>query len=370
MPKRIFTIEAINKRLKETGVQLEQRGNKLSLRATLPARVGTGRKQARVSLNLSALVPLELEQAEAKAWELAAQKAQGRFRWEDWSQEKAELERMTAADWVEKYRVYRASQGVNNDNWKRHYWTTYKKLPIGQPLTEANILGVVLQSVPNSRTRKHDCMRLKNLAEYAELAVNLAPYLGNYSPKKTKPRELPADEEIVRARERFLVGRIRIEARRWQNAYSLMACYGLRPHEVFYCEVDSLPPHACNISEGKTGSRTAMPLYPEWAVEWKLWEVELPQTVAQTHWSCGQKVCNAMQRYIDFPPYNLRHCYALRGSVKFKIPIRVMAGMMGHTPEIHLATYSKYLKDSQALEVYLAIAEKEDRPKPPTSQQL
>ncbi len=367
MPKRILTIDAINERLKETGIQVEQRGSKLSLRATLPTRVGTGRKQARISLNLSALVPLELEQAEAKAWELAAQKAQGKFHWEDWSQEKTNLERMTAADWVEKYRVHRASQGVNNDNWKQHYWVVYKKLPLSELLTEASMLGVVLQSVPNSRTRKYDCMRLKNLADFAEVAVNLTPYLGNYSPRRTKPRELPSDEEIVKAREDFLRGRTRVEARRWQNAFSLMACYGLRPHEVFYCEVDSKAPHACKILEGKTGGRTAMPLYPEWAAEWKLWEVELPQTVAQTHWSCGQKVCNAMQRYICFPSYNLRHAYALRGSVKFKIPIRVMAGLMGHTPEIHLATYSKYLKDSEALEVYLAIAKKEDRPKPPAS---
>ena len=39
-----------------------------------------------------------------------------------------------------------------------------------------------------------------------------------------------------------------------------MACYGLRPDEVFYCEVDPNPPHACKVFEGKTGSRTVMPL--------------------------------------------------------------------------------------------------------------
>lgn len=110
-----------------------------------------------------------------------------------------------------------------------------------------------------------------------------------------------------------------------------------------------------------------MPLFPEWADEWKLWEVNLPETVAQTHWYRGQKVCNAMQRYIEFPPYNLRHAYAIRGSIKFKIPIRIMAVMMGHSPEIHLSTYSKYLKDAESLEIYLAITEREDRPKPPTN---
>ncbi len=113
---------------------------------------GSGCKQARILLNLSALVPLELKQAEAKAWELAAQKAQGRFRWEDWNHQKVKLERMTAADWIEKYRLHRDRQGMDEDTWKRHYWAVYKKLPLDQLLTETNILEAVLQSAPNSRT--------------------------------------------------------------------------------------------------------------------------------------------------------------------------------------------------------------------------
>lgn len=365
MPKRLLTPEAINQRLKPTGIYLEVRGNKLSLRATLPVKNGTGRKQARIPLNLSALVPLDLEQAEARAWELAAQKAQDKFRWEDWSQQ-VKLEQMNARDWVEKYRLSRSSQGVDDDSWKYYYWTTYKKLFLEEPLTEVNILGAVLRSQPNSQTRKYDCMRLNQLAKFAGVVVDLNEYRGNYSHKKTKPRQLPTDEEIVKVRESFSLKQ-RVEARRWQNAYSLMACYGVRPCEVLSCEVDPNPPYACKVARGKTGQRTVMPLYPEWAVQWRLWDIELPQTVAVTNKARGKKVCEAMQRYIGFPSYNLRHAYAIRGSVKFKIPVRIMAEMMGHDPEVHLATYSRYLKDSEALEVYLAATQKQDRPLPPST---
>ncbi len=86
---------------------------------------------------------MELEQAEAKAWELVAQKAQGRFRWQDWNQEKVKLGRMTAADRVEKYRLHRVSQGMDEDTWKRPYWIADKKLSLDRLLTETNILEVV-----------------------------------------------------------------------------------------------------------------------------------------------------------------------------------------------------------------------------------
>jgi hypothetical protein len=149
---------------------------------------------------------------------------------------------MIAADWIEKYRLHRVSQGMDEDTWKRHYWAAYKKLPLDQLLTETNILEAVLQSAPNSRTRKYDCIRINSLTEFTGVAVNLDADRGNYSPRKAKPRELPTDEEIIRVRENFLKGRVRVEAWRWQNVYSLMACYGLRPDEVFYCEVDPNPP--------------------------------------------------------------------------------------------------------------------------------
>jgi len=143
---------------------------------------------------------------------------------------------MTAAGWVERYRC-RGESGVNNDNWKRHYWQ-YKSCRLGE-LIEASIPGVVLHRYSNSRTRKYDCMRLKNLATSAEVAVNLSIFR-SYSPRKTKLRELPIDEEIVKAREDFLKGRTR-EARRWQN-FQFDGLLRTRPHEVFYQKLTSYHP--------------------------------------------------------------------------------------------------------------------------------
>ena len=71
MPKKLLTLNAINERLAETGIRLYQRGSKLYLRATLPNKNGQpGEKQQWISLGFG-LTPLELEQAEAKGWELS-----------------------------------------------------------------------------------------------------------------------------------------------------------------------------------------------------------------------------------------------------------------------------------------------------------
>jgi integrase len=49
---------------------------------------------------------------------------------------------------------------------------------------------------------------------------------------------------------------------------------------------------------------------------------------------------------IDFVAYDLRHAYALRGTVQNKISLPVMARMMGHAPQIHLETYNAWIKDA------------------------
>jgi integrase len=366
MAKRIWTIEAINQRLKETGIQLEQRGKKISLRATLPAKCGDGRRQDRIPLGLSALVPLELEMAEAKAWELAAQKAQGRFRWEDWVQ-REKIEGLTSGDWVERYRQHRVSRGMKPETWKDYAWITYKKLALDQVLNEASLLAVATKSPPNSWIRKQDCLNLQRLAEFAGLSVDLTPYKGNYSSRHCQ-RDLPTDEAIVTGREAFLTERSRIRAAtyRWQYAYGLMACYGLRPHEVFFARVNPEPPHECRVSEGKTGPRTVVPFYPEWAVDWQLWDGADFQANGELYRRLGNKVCMAMLRYIDFPPYNLRHAYAIRGCVRFGTPTRIMASYMGHSHEEFVRTYTKFLSESEAMDVYLTLLGREDRPKPPS----
>ncbi len=78
-----------------------------------------------------------------------------------------------------------------------------------------------------------------------------------------------------------------------------------------------------------------MPLYPEWATDWKPWEGELPTVTAKDHAIFGERTARAFKRLgIPFTPYNLRHAWNIRGSVVFKVPVAVMAQMAGHSPEV------------------------------------
>jgi len=49
----------------------------------------------------------------------------------------------------------------------------------------------------------------------------------------------------------------------WQWAYGMMACYGLRNHELFYLDCDRLP--LLVVKDGsKTGYHRVHPFFPEW----------------------------------------------------------------------------------------------------------
>ncbi|MEM6716600.1 MAG: hypothetical protein AAGD09_21015 [Cyanobacteria bacterium P01_F01_bin.56] len=73
-------------------------------------------------------------------------------------------------------------------------------------------------------------------------------------------REIPSDEDIIRYRNE-------LENPAWQWVYGVMACYGLRNHEVFYLDLSEFPVVRV-LDDTKTGAREVWPCYPEWATEW------------------------------------------------------------------------------------------------------
>lgn len=81
-----YDLDSVNKRLKDarTGFQVWQRGNRLSLRGTLPPKPGVkqdGSYQQTIALGVYAN-PAGFEFAEAKAHELSSLIAQHRFTWQ------------------------------------------------------------------------------------------------------------------------------------------------------------------------------------------------------------------------------------------------------------------------------------------------
>jgi integrase len=372
-------IAKVNQRLKaaQLGLQLERRGQKLSLRGTLPPRPGSHRLRAyqqRVSLNLPA-TPAGLKQAEQEAKIIAAQLIQNSFDWQQYLPV-AGGGRLHQMDLTQKLAAFKhhflqqgsevAQAASRQTTWDAAYMPYLRKL---EAITQAHpnlnlpeaIYATVQATRANSRSRQICCTALSGFAEFLhlELPISLKTYWGTYSPSQTQTRHLPSDQEIVDA---FA----QIPNPTWQFVYGVMATYGLRNHEVFFCDYSALtsgePEAVIEVLEtSKTGSHAVWPFYPEWVTQFNLRQVNLPAVntdLSQTTLRrIGQQVNCQFRRYqIPFSPYDLRHAWAVR-TIHFGLPDTVAARMMGHSVSIHNRTYHRWitLRDQrQAVETALS----------------
>jgi integrase len=131
-----------------------------------------------------------------------------------------------------------------------------------------------------------------------------------------------------------------------------MATYGLRNHEVFFCDYSALAENqgqsAIEVLETtKTGHHTVWPFYPEWIETFNLRQVRLPNITTDlsrtTLQRIGQTVSTQFRRYeLPFTPYDLRHAWAVR-TIHFGLSDTVAARMMGHSVAIHTRTYHRWI---------------------------
>lgn len=371
-----LTVEAVNERLRlaRVGVFIEQKGKRLYLRATLPPKPGaknTKPHQQYISLQIYAN-PAGLERAEAEARKIGALLACKEFDWVPYLR-RTSKDVVTCKDWVEKFKKYCLSTNLQSDDavkadllWrKRYYNPALKWLPENAELTPSALITVAQRSKPNSRSRQVACQVLQQLAKFAEVEVDLKPYIGNYSPKKAV-RDIPTDGEIVSAIDNFTLPT-------WRCLYALMATYGLRDHEVFFTDMEWRESGAgervlvARVRDGKTGAREVYPFYPEWVQRWELWDVKLPRLTARIHQDYGERISRAFKRAeMPFTPYDLRHAYAIRISVVFKLPVAVAAAYMGHSPTVHWQTYNRWISQEQHQRVYEEILQNQNRPQAPS----
>lgn len=81
--------------------------------------------------------------------------------------------------------------------------------------------------------------------------------------------------------------------------------------------------------------------------------MELPRITAEKNKELGSRVGHQFTRYaIPFPAYNLRHCYAVRCSITYQMPVAIAAKMMGHSAAIHQNTYLRHLKETTVDEIF------------------
>ena len=362
--KLFLYLKACNQVLKQnnTGITIFKRGSKLSLRGMLPCKSGKGKSQQTISLGIYANTA-GIKRAKLEAQKLGAAIALGEFSWNDY--DKTDSVSGTSEYWINRFETDYFSKRDRNPKsettWK-DYQKIFKKLPQDKLLTVDLLMGVILSTKPDTRTRQKACTYINALANFAGIEINTSDYAGNYSIESLELRNIPTDKQIVEMRSRiFNPG--------WKYAFSLMAAYGLRNYELFYCDLNSLKksPGHLRIVESKRNKkreRFIWCLYPEWWEQWQLGNSDcFPQVSGRTNSDLGDRVNKAFRRYGIIKPYNLRHAWAIR-SIGF-IPVELAAPMMDHTVDEHVRTYHRWIDRHHYDRMYQLMMCRQDRPMPP-----
>ena len=391
-----------NQGLAESGTswRLEIRGQRLGLRGPLPPRPGSSQSNTtiqRLSLGLRASEDA-VQEALAHLHQVQLQLRLGTFRWQDWQRspsrpterppgQKDDVQRGGDAagpepsdsllNALESFREAfhqdprrRRSPSGARSTWRSAYQPYLRRLraigeQAGQDLDSA-LLTTVLESYPiASRSRQQCALVLGALAKH--LALPLPPdwqELGRgYGLHAARFRPLPSDAQILQVLDL-------IPNPQWRLVYGLMATYGLRNHEVFFCDVSALGPGGDRVVRvlptSKTGEHQVWPFQPEWVEHFALERLALERRALPSVTTdlrvtslrtVGQRVSEQFRRY-DLPltPYDLRHAWAVR-TIHIGLPDTVAARMMGHSVGIHNRTYHHWITrrdQQQAVDAALA----------------
>lgn len=224
----------------------------------------------------------------------------------------------------------------------------------------------VLESYePGSSSRQQCGVALAALARHGGLPLppDWAARAGGYGLHAARFRRLPSDAQILQWLEL-------IPNPAWRLAYGLMATYGLRNHEVFFCDLSSLAPGGDRVirvlPSSKTGEHQVWPFQPDWVERFGLERLgESPELLPAvrtdlrrtTLQQVGRRVAEQFRRYqLPITPYDLRHAWAVR-TIHIGLPDTVAARMMGHSVAIHTRTYHHWITrrdQQQAVDAALA----------------
>lgn len=359
-------LHKVNQRFKAArlGLALERRGETLVLRGTLPPRPNSDRQrpyQQRIPLGLPA-TKAGLKQAEQEAKIIAARLLERTFDWHHYLQlpgqclASADLAAQIAAFeqfYRRQYQDHPDRHGASiHTTWIKTYAPYLRKLQATcdrRPhlsLPEA-IVATVKSTPAHSRSRQVCCTALDAFAEFLHItpAHPLKDLAGSYGNHRTQRRNLPTDAMILDWYDA-------IPNPQWQFVYGVMATYGLRNHEVFFCDYGGLQNGDLDapievLETTKTGSHDVWPFPAEWVERFNLAEVRLPALETNlnktTLQRVGQQVSLQFRRYgIPFTPYDLRHAWAVR-TILLGLPDTVAARMMGHSVAMHNRTYHRWI---------------------------
>ncbi|MDM7953333.1 MAG: site-specific integrase [Cyanobium sp. CZS 25K] len=382
-----------------TGLRLEIRQRRLGLRGPLPCPNGTAaRPVQRISLGLpttTAGVAAALDQLA----QVRESVEQGSFAWDHWRRRPAAappppLETTIPADSPADVSAVEAA-GVrpllagfeaaffadprrrrrpagSRSTWSGAYRPYLRRLvevaasTHGAAAVDAPLLERVLETYPlASRSRQQCGIALGALARHLQLPLpdDWSERSGGYGLHVARFRGLPSDARILELA-------AAIPNPRWRLAYGLMATYGLRNHEVFFCDLSALAPGGDRVLRvlptSKTGEHQVWPFQPDWVERFGLEGLaeagaELPRVCTDlrrtTLQQVGRRVAEQFRRYgLPITPYDLRHAWAVR-TIHIGLPDTVAARMMGHSVAIHTRTYHHWITrrdQQQAVDTALA----------------
>ena len=371
-------------------LRIERRRERLGLRGPLPDRGGApGFSVQRISLGLPAS-EAGLAEAGRQLRLVLAELQRQQFDWQRWGRPsrptrppangeaetarpcsglEQQLERFEQAFFADPAR--RRNPAGSRTTWTAAYRPYLRRLVRTASTGDAQratpaLLDQVLESYPlGSRSRQQCGTALAALAQHLELPLpaDWRQRATGYGLHRAQFRQLPSDGRILELLEQ-------IPNPGWRLAYGLMATYGLRNHEVFFCDLSALAPGGDRVIRvlptSKTGEHQVWPFQPEWVERFELERLgrdpgllppvrtDLSRTTLQ---QAGRRVAEQFRRYgLPITPYDLRHAWAVR-TIHVGLPDTVAARMMGHSVAIHTRTYHHWITrrdQQQAVDAALA----------------
>ena len=347
-------------------LRIEKRGEKLNIRGSLPSKEDKNNfKIQRIALGIKADIS-GLEEAKKKLQLINLQLELNQFDWINWMGNpnkkgiKNDFEFPNRLNQFEEF-FFKESKNeylssTRKTTWRSSYKPYIKRILYIYEICDNEDLEKIFQKTlesykEGSRSRKQCATSLSVLAKFLDIKLpeNWKLNSKGYGLNKAGFRDLPTDELIEKLWEK-------IPNKSWKFVFGLMATYGLRNHEVFFCDLSSLTNFGDKIIRvlptTKTGEHQVWPFHPEWVEKFELLKLgEDPELLPNinrdlkftTLQNIGKKTTDQFKRYsLQIKPYDLRHAWAVR-TIFYDLPDTVAARMMGHSVSLHTQTYHHWI---------------------------
>jgi len=361
-------INVLNKKflIKGSKLKIEKRGSKLNIRGSLPSKENKSiQKIQRISLGIDA-DNYGLIEAEKKLQLINLQLELDQFDWRNWITSATREENKTYDFFIKKISEFEKKffqeyknhylNSARKSTWNSSYKPYIKRMiSIYRENHHKEIDYIFLNTLKSyeegSRSRKQCGTSLNVFADFLELKLpsEWKSLSRGYGIQKASFRNLPDDNLIEE-----LWGKIPNKS--WRYVFGLMATYGLRNHEVFFCDLNALKNGGDKILRilptSKTGEHQVWPFHPKWVELFDLSSLgdnptllpkinrDLSETTLQ---NIGKRVTDQFSRYsLNIRPYDLRHAWAVR-TIFYDLSDTVAARMMGHSVSLHTQTYHHWI---------------------------